>query len=286
MVAEKPVKVTLKRIFALFGISAKMDLAWLLRDKLFASLTIMADIVSTIASVSSVMLLAWQFGGVGGIDEWHVLFMLAYNVILGGLYITFFASNNGHISRLIGRGQFEHLFIQPLPLPVQLLTMGFMPFSGSSSIFVGAGLMWWALSHIQMVLPWWWGFALIASLIVSLLVMIGTSYLFATAAFYAPVQAEEISHEVMDVFFIIGTFPLSGMPSWLQVLLVTVVPIGLNAWFPALVLLNKAPLGLPGILTLVVCGVLWAITILMFKKGLNHYVKKGINRYSARGHRR
>lgn len=284
--AEKPVKVTLKRIFALFGIAAKMDLAWLLRDKLFATLTILADIVSTIASVSGVMLLAWRFGGIGGISEWDVLFMLSYNVILGGIYITFFASNNGHISRLIGRGQFEHLFIQPLPLPTQLLTMGFMPFTGSSAIYVGAGLMWWALSHIGMVFPWWWGFALIGSLLVSLFVMLGTSYLFATAAFYAPVQAEEISHEVMDLFFVIGTFPLSGMPRGLQVLLVTIVPIGLNAWFPALALLNKAPLGLPGALTLIVCGILWAITATVFKKGLNFYVKKGINRYSARGHRR
>ena len=283
---EKPVNVTLRRILALFGIAAKMDLAWLLRDRVFATLTIFADIVSTIASVSGVMLLAWRFGGIGGISEWDVLFMLAYNVILGGIYITFFASNNGHISRLIGRGQFEHLFIQPLPLPTQLLTMGFMPFTGSSSVYVGAGLMWWALSHIQMVLPWWWVFALVGSLIVSLLVMLGTSYLFASTAFYAPVQAEEISHEVMDLFFIIGTFPLSGMPRGLQVLLITVLPIGLNAWFPALVLLNKAPLGLPGILTLIVCGVLWAIALTVFKKGLNYYVKKGINRYSARGHRR
>ncbi len=283
---KKPVNVTLRRILALFGIAAKMDLAWLLRDRVFATLTIFADIVSTIASVSGVMLLAWRFGGIGGISEWDVLFMLAYNVILGGIYITFFASNNGHISRLIGRGQFEHLFIQPLPLPTQLLTMGFMPFTGSSSVYVGAGLMWWALSHIQMVLPWWWVFALVGSLIVSLFVMLGTSYLFASAAFYAPVQAEEISHEVMDLFFIIGTFPLSGMPRGLQVLLITVLPIGLNAWFPALVLLNKAPLGLPGILTLIVCGVLWAITLTVFKKGLNYYVKKGINRYSARGHRR
>lgn len=286
MVAEKPIKITPRRIFALLGIAAKMDLAWLLRDRMFATLTILADIVSTIASVSGVMLLAWRFGGIGGINAWDVLFMLAYNVMLGGVYITFLASNNGHISRLIGRGQFEHLFIQPLPLPTQLITMGFMPFTGSSSIYVGAGLMWWALSHIQMVLPWWWAFALIGSLIVSLLVMVGTSYLFATTAFYAPVQAEEISHEVMDVFFVIGTFPLSGMPRGLQLLLITVFPIGLNAWFPALVLLNKAPLGLPAVLPLIVCGVLWAITSIVFKKGLNHYVKKGINRYSARGHRR
>ena len=284
--AEKSTRFSFKRILALYAMSAKMDLAWLLRDRMFALLTIGADIVATIASISGVMLLAWRFRGIGGISEWDVLFMLAYNVMLGGVYITFFASNNGHISRLIGRGQFEHLFIQPLPLPAQLLTMGFMPFTASSGIYLGAGLMWWALSHMQFILPWWWVFALLGSLIVSLFVMLGTSYLFATAAFYAPVQAEEISHEVMDVFFIIGTFPLSGMPRGLQLLLVTVLPIGLNAWFPALVLLNKAPLGLPAVLPLIVCAVLWAITSTVFKKGLNHYVKKGVNRYSARGHRR
>ncbi|HWR24388.1 MAG TPA: ABC-2 family transporter protein [Feifaniaceae bacterium] len=276
----------MKRLLQLYAVSAKMDLAWLLRDRLFALLTIIADIVSTIASVSGVMLLAWRFRGIGGISEWEVLFMLAYNVMLGGVYIMFFASNNGHISRLIGRGQLEHLYVQPLPLPAQLLTMGFMPFSAGSGVYLGAGLMWWALSHMQLILPWWWAFALIGSLLVSLLVMLGASYLFSTAAFYAPVQAEEISHEVMDMFFVIGAIPLSGMPRNLQVLLVTLLPVGLNAWFPALVLLNKAPLGLPAILPLIVCGVLWAVTSIVFKKGLNYYVKKGVNRYSARGHRR
>jgi ABC-2 type transport system permease protein len=68
-VAEKSTRISFKRIFALYVMSAKMDLAWLLRDRMFALLTIGADIVSTIASISGVMLLAWRFRGIGGISE-------------------------------------------------------------------------------------------------------------------------------------------------------------------------------------------------------------------------
>ncbi len=71
---------------------------------------------------------------------------MADKVTLPRLFILFGAQNNIHISRIIGRGQLEHLFIQPLPLKAQLLTCGSSPFTGSGNFVVGITPLFRALS--------------------------------------------------------------------------------------------------------------------------------------------
>jgi len=264
-----------------------MDLAWLFRDAKTALLAILADGISNLSAVTGIFLLAWRFDGIGGMDKYEVLFMLAYTTIITGLYTTFCAGCNvGHISRVIGRGQLEHLFIQPLPIPIQLFTLGFCPISGSANIFIGATIMGIAAYNLSLTLTWWWILSLIGNLIVTIAIILGQSYLASSLAFYAPVQAEEISSLVIDDFSYVGTFPLSGMPKHIQISLITIIPTGLLAWFPTLVLFGKSPFGLPRWYPLLFAIILWIIALYFFKKGLSHYLTKGINRYYSIGHRR
>lgn len=135
-------KISLKQFLSLYVLYAKMDFAWLLRDRVFASLAILSDVISNLSSIAGIFLLAWKFGGIGGMSRYEILFMLGYTSLMTGIYQVFFSSNNvGHISRRIGRGQVDHMLMQPLPLPVQLMTEGFIPFSGSSNLVSGAALL-------------------------------------------------------------------------------------------------------------------------------------------------
>lgn len=276
----------IRRILRLYALYAKMDLAWLLRDSKFAVMAIAADLVSNISAVTGVFLLAWRFDGIGGMSRYEVLFMLAYTTIITGIFISFFAYNTGHISRRIGRGQLEHMFIQPVSLPVQLVTGGFFPFTGGSNIISGAVMMAIAVINLDITLSWWWLLSLIGNLIVTMTLIIGQSYLASSLTFYAPVQAEEISSYVIDSFGYISTFPLSGMPLYLQLPLITFIPTGLLAWFPTLALFGKAPFNLPAYYPFLFAVGLWLVALYFFRKGLKHYVKKGINRYHSMGHRR
>lgn len=280
-------KLPLKRFLALFVLYAKMDLAWLLRDSAFAAVAIFSDVISNISAVTGVFLLAWKFGGIGGMDRYEVLFMLGYTTMITGIFQAFFSGNNtGHISRRIGRGQLEHMFIQPLSLPVQLLTEGFIPFSGSSNLISGGIILGIAVGKLGIVLPWWWIFSLAGNLLVTIVILLGSSYLAASITFYAPVQAEEVSSLVIDAHSNISQFPLSGMPRGLQIPLLTVIPSGLLGWFPTLALLGKPPLGLPAYFPLIIALIMAVAAAYFFKKGLQFYVKKGINRYLSTGHRR
>lgn len=275
------------KFIRLYVLYAKMDLAWLLRDTKFCLMAICADFISNIAAVTGIFLLAWRFDGVGGMDKFEVLFMLGYVTVITGIYQTFFSScNTGHISRRIGRGQLEHMLIQPLPIPVQLLTEGFIPVSGSSNIITGCAIISVALKNLGIVPEWWWVLSFIVNVVVTISIIISLTYMFSTAAFYAPAQAEEISTYVVDTTGNLSTYPLSGMSLAVQIPLITIFPAGLLGWFPSLALLGKPPLGLPVFYPMIVAILLFILAAKLFKKGLNYYVKSGTNRYSAGGHRR
>lgn len=276
----------LKRIMGLFAISAKLDLVWLLRDTKFALTAILADIISNLSVVSSVYLIAIRFGGIGGMSVDEVLFMMAYSTIVMGIFILFGSGNNIHISRIIGRGQLEHLFIQPLSLKTQLLTSGFMPFTGSGNFIIGCVLLIVAINRLHLQVTLQWMIMLIIYLLATMIIIVSRAYLVSSVAFYAPVAAEEISSTAIDGTWQLSTFPLSGMPGFIQIPLLTILPEGLMAWFPSLCLLGKPPLNLTQYYPLVYTLIIALVANFIFRKGLNYYVKKGSNRYVPYGFRR
>lgn len=276
-----------KRLMRLYALYARMDLAWLLRDTRFALVAITTDVMAGVASISGVFLIALRFGGVGGMGTDEVLFMLAYYTIINGLLCTFCAGGNiAHISRIIGRGQLEHMLVQPLPLPMQMASAGFIPFTGSSNLIAGFGLLIYAARRLQLPITLGWAGMLAGALCVTLAMMLSLSYLSACLAFYAPVAAEEISSYVLDATGYLATFPLAGVPPTLAIPLISAIPSGLMAWFPSQWLLGKPPLELTGSYPVLITLVFFGLAYFCMRKGLRYYALHGTNRYSAAGHRR
>ncbi len=275
-----------KHFFKLYGIAAKLDLAWLLRDTKYALAAIAADMLSNLSAVSAVYLIALRFGGIGGMSTDEVLFMLSYSTLITGVFILFGANNNIHISRIIGRGQLEHMFIQPLSIKTQLFTCGFCPFTGGSNLVVGCILLVIAVNRLSLTITAGWLLFLAANVVTTMTIIVARSYLVATAAFYAPTEAEEISATAIEGTWLLSTFPLSGMPRILQFSLITLLPEGLMAWFPSLCLLGKPPMNLPSFYPMAFALILALIASYFFRKGLNYYVTKGSNRYLPYGFRR
>ncbi len=277
----------LRRLCGLYALYAKMDFAWLLRDTTTALLAVLSDFISQIAGITGVFLVAWRFDGIGGMGRYEVLFMLAYATLLQGLFMLFFnGGNTGHLSRRIGRGQLEHMMVQPVPIGVQLLTEGFLPVSGNSGLLAGLVLAGVAVSRLGLPVTPAWLLAFAGQLAASLAIFIGLMYLASTVAFYAPVAAEEITSDVFNTATRLSGFPLSDLPRPAQGILLTVLPAGLLAWFPALTLLGRSPLGLSAVFPYAFAVGLSALTSLLIRKGWEHYAKQGSPRYSSSGHRR
>lgn len=277
---------SIKMIFRLWGQYAKMDLLWFLRDTRYCLLWIIADTVAAAASVSAVGLIASRFGGVGSMSSHQIFFLCGYAVLTDGIFSLFFGGNNtGYISRIIGRGQLDHMVIQPVPLWAQLLTGGFQPVSGSSKVFCGAALTAVSAAHLHLAVTPAWLAALIFQLLCSTMVVMAVDYIISCCAFFAPVAAEEISGTVFELFSQTKYYPLGGLSSTGALLFCTALPVGLAAWFPASVLLGKAPLGLPAAVGFIVSAAFCLIAVVLFRKGLSHYAKNGSVRYSGFGFR-
>lgn len=274
-----------KRLLSLWGLSARMDLQWFTQDTFICIMCIVSDIVANIASISGIFLLSVRFQGVGGLSADEVLFMLGFYTMADGLTYMFGSFNISHISRRIGRGQLDHMLIQPLPLWMQLVTGGFVPISGHSTFVCGAVLTAVAAIRLRLAVTPVWFVLLLVYLLARTAIVIGANYLVGSAAFYKPVACEEISSLTNDLFTSLGRFPLSGMPQWLVGILVTVLPVGLTAWLPSLVLLGQLNAPLAMLLPLLIGVMLMSLATFAFQKGMKHYVTYGSNRYRDMGHR-
>ena len=136
-------------LLRLYRIYARLDLLWFLRDTGYCLLYMVSDAVCAGASVGGVLLLCERLGGFGGMGKNELLFLLSYAVLVSGLCGMLFCGNNmGHISRIIGRGQLDHCMVQPVPLWMQLLAGGFLPFTGSSKLLCGAVLCAYSIRRL------------------------------------------------------------------------------------------------------------------------------------------
>ena len=274
-----------RSLLKLLRLYARMDLNWMLQDFKSALIVMFAALINNLTAVSGILLLAVRFGGAGGLGADEVLLMLGFFELADGLcYMLFGNYNVLHISRRIGRGQVDHMLIQPRPLIVQLLTEGFMPFSGSSGFLLGLVLTCLAWSRLGLpVTPVRLAF-LVLYILCHILLVLGQSFLFGAAAFRSPVASEEISTLILDMNAQLGRFPLFGLPGWLQGLLFTVLPVGLLAYLPSLALLGR----LTGFLLTfpVIAGAAFALAAAAcFRAGMRRYLQYSCNRYKGMGHR-
>lgn len=275
----------IKRLLRLYAQYAKMDFNWFTQDTFMCGVCIFSDLLSNIASISGVFLLSVRFAGVGNMTADEVLFMLGFFTMADGLTFMFAGFNIDNISRRIGRGQLDHMLIQPLPMWMGLMTEGFIPVSGNAGFLCGLVLMIVSMVRIGMAVTFGWLLLLLLCVAIHMGVKYGSNFLIGSAAFYRPAAFEEISSLSNGLFSTLGKYPLAGLPAWVVGILTTVLPVGLMAWLPSLVLLHKAEafsaLALP--ITAVAC--LLALARYAFQKGMRHYVQNGCNRYREIGHR-
>lgn len=275
-----------RRLLSLWKMYARMDLGWFLRDTRYCLLNIFADVVANMSAISGAFLLSERFGGIGGMSSTQIMFMLGYATMVDGIFLLFFSMGNvGHISRRIGRGQVDHMVIQPVPFWLQLATEGFLPVSGSSTLLCGIGIT--VFSALELGLPFTlkWLAVLVISLLSSVAIIISASYTVGSMAFYAPVAAEEVSSTVINFFGTIKSYPLGSLSNTAIFIFCTMLPVGLAAWFPSNMLLMRTPQGFPEMFTTFAAVLLSLLAATSFRKGMKYYAKSGSTRYLDRGHR-
>ncbi len=290
MASDRPHSPTiwwhLARVPARYALGFRMDLAFLLRSPGLAVYYLALDAILVPASGATTFLLAERLTGLGAWTVPQVTFLLGYATLVEGILSVAFTYNVSHISRRIGRGQFDHLLVQPQPLWLSLLSEGFAPLTGGASTMMGIAILAWSLAHLAVTLDAAWWALFLANLGASVLAVLGAMFAWSSLAFWAPVAAEEVATNVHEAIRSLGVFPLDGLGTALTVGLVAVVPAGLVAWLPARALLGVGEAATPLWATPAAAIALAIVGAATFRAGLGRYRRVGSSRYTDFGHRR
>ena len=277
----------LRKVFRLWAIYARMDWQLLSRDARTGLIFILSDWVSAVTSVLGIALLAVRFEGIGALSADEILWMLGFFSLADGFTLMMTGNCNAlFFSRVSGRGQVDHMLIQPCPMWMQLLTEGFLPFTGSSGFLTGLALTAVATARLGIAVTPDWILLLLVYVLARTATAMGVGLMTGAAAFYRPVSCEELSTVALDALNAAGKYPLATLPVWLQGLLLTVLPVGLMAYLPSLVLLKKLRAPLACVWPVAAGAAFLSLAGLLFRKGLKHYARNGCPRYKEIGHRR
>ncbi len=279
-------RLSLKRLLKLYALYARIDFQWYMRDALFCVIGVFGDFLSQLTGLMGVFILSARYNGAGGLSRDEMLLMLGMGMCVSGLSELFFGGNNvSNVSRRIGRGQVDHMLIQPVPIPMQLLAEGIMPISGGGVMACGVAVTAYAVAHLALAVDARVLALLIGMPVCSVAIMMGLTYLVSCIAFYSPVQGEESSTIAIDAITTLGRYPLGAVGPAARVVLSSIVPVGLFSWYPACVILGRPPHPLGALLPVIVAIAVSAVAALAFKRGLAHYILRGCNRYRRMGFR-
>ncbi len=276
---------TLRRLLRLYALYARLDLIFVTRDMKLFLLWMLTDAVMGIAMITSIWLLSIRFTGIGIWSHAQIVFLLGYSAVVGALIDVGFNYNVSHISRRLGRGQFDHSLIQPQPIWMGLLTEGFAPFSASLMLLPGMAMMAWAGRQLSMGLHPLWLLKLLFSLLCSAVVMLAFQFIWGSLAFWAPRSAEEISSSTARLMNELKPYPLDGLSGLMAGGLLTVLPVGFVAWYPCRLLLGLENAPAKQLLTPLAALLLTLFATFVFQQGRKHYARVGSQRYSELGHR-
>lgn len=281
-----------KILIRLYRQYAKMDLLWFLRDTRYFFIQLVSDVVSGGCTIAGVCLLSANFKNFSGMTQNEILFMMGYALFIDGIFMVFFMGNNtGMVSRIIGRGQLDHIMIQPVPLWAELLAQGFSPVSGSPIMIFGTGLTVYGAIRAGLPINAFTILLFLFYSICSIVIVMSFIYLISCSAFYAPAAAEEIAGVGKELFSSLKTYPLGNMKGFQKHIFLSLIPVGLCAWLPSTLLINAGKYGLeavfvPKALYLPIAAAIFSfIAIITFKKGMKYYETYGSPRYSGFGHR-
>lgn len=259
---------------------------WVTRDTKHYLICFVADGFAAIAFMTTTLLLAERFNGIGQWSKFQVIFMLGYGSVVRGLIDIFFGYNLCMISRRLGRGQLDHSLIQPQPVWMTLCTEGFSPFQNMAYMLPGSALMVWSAIRLGQPAELGWLALLSVSIAGSCMVVLSFAYLWGSLAFWFPRSAEEVNSATSQLMGSLRVFPLDGLGHLLVGGLLTIIPAGLMAWYPCKCLLGLDRVPWHSAVTPMAGVAFFVVMVYVFGRGMDYYGRTGSQRYSDFGHRR
>lgn len=264
--------------------SARLGLEPFLRGGWQSFGWVVGEIIIAVSSVTAPVLLVGRFGAIGDWSAAQVMLLIGFALVVRGTAFVFSGRQVMMISRKIARGQLDHLLVQPQRLWKSLAAEGFSPFDLAVTLTLGCIIFVWAIvQNLDSASPWW-VLSIPISIVAATSIYIAAQYLWGSMAFFAPQSAEEINMTTSAAITQITVYPLGSLAKGMLVALSTIMPVTFIAWVPVAALLANSWWQV--LITPAFAAVFCALSLLVFRKGLQAYARRGVARYSDFGHRR
>ncbi|MDY6776976.1 MAG: ABC-2 family transporter protein [Candidatus Nanohaloarchaea archaeon] len=228
--------------------------------------------LATAVSIAFITLLYTQTNSIGGWGYYEILFLSGFGGTILFLHHVFLF-NIFHLGEdFIIEGRMDRLLVRPLSPLFQVYAHG-MGDDDLSKLIVNAALVLYVAPKIGIALTPANLLYGAASLVSGVLFIAGLYLAFATTAFWTGKSEAAIS-----ILFTLSEFrkyPYSIYGGAVQVLLVTLIPIGLAILFPASYLLGKPGHGTLKIVSVLLGPVFFYLAYRFWRFGLSRYSSTG-----------
>jgi ABC-2 type transport system permease protein len=196
----------------------------------------LSQMFSYAAAYTAIALIALRFGTLGGWDWPQLALLLSFHLLSYSLGASLSFTQFREIEEKVRLGTFDAVLVKPVSVWTYMVFSG-LNIGYAGHIVLAIALMAWSLT--QVALPWSPGLALffLASLVsaaavtAAIMTMIGTSALVFVRAGHL--------FSVYFGFWELARYPINVFPAPLQMLMLTIVPLGFMAYVPVSVLLDK-----------------------------------------------
>lgn len=257
----------------LYGILIRASIRSRMQYKFnFIFSSLMAAFINVVEFLLVAILLD-KFGNIKGWSLYEVGYLYSVLILSKSIYRSL-ASDVHHIERYLVSGEMDQLLIRPIPILLALMTQNF-------TIMLGEFLQGIIILVISMQGLFAAGQITVASIPLTVLIILsGAVVLFtiglvsATMGFWIT-RVRDLQNITEDASHTAARYPLLIYPKWLQLLLVSILPVGLVNYIPSLYILR----GQYGPWVLVLTTALAAFALWL---GLRFW-RMGLSKYQSTG---
>lgn len=188
------------------------------------------------AMYTAIALIVARFGTLGGWTWSELALLLSFHLLSYSLGAAVSFTQFRDLEELVRMGRMDAILVKPVSPWVYMVFSG-LNIGYAGHILLAVGLMAWALTQVQIAWSPWTALYLMATL-VSAAMIVGAIMTMIGATALVWVRSRHL-YSVFFGFWELARYPLNLFPGVLQLLMLTLAPLGFMSYVPVAVALGK-----------------------------------------------
>lgn len=256
------------KYFGLYCSFVEKNIIRVLSYKMDTFLSIVSWIIIQLCGIVSTWIIIKQ---IGSIDNWNIYEIgILYGLVSSSrAFSMIFFDSFWQIGSFIRLGTLDIFLTSPIPPLLNVIAYRF-EVSGIGNLLFSLGLFFYCFFHLHFSI--FLVLKVICIVIISSLIL-SAIFLIVNCINFWLISGSEVAEIVITLLDFIK-YPISIFPNVIKIVLTYFIPLSFISYFPLGYVLNKN-VGIIGIMTPIVCILLWLIAIKVWNYGLKVYGSTG-----------